>query len=85
MLKVPVASRRGDLTRHRSFIYDRPPQARGDNVVSPQKGALSQDSKTVLTRHESFLLEKEKTFFRVKEPLLGKRVKLIHLFIYLFL
>ena len=89
MLKVPVTSGKG-VTRHRSFQSERAPPVCGEKksvvsgpetVVPPQEGTLSGGRRTALSRHESFLSEKEKTFFRTKEPLLGKRVSEKHCFI----
>ena len=88
MLKTAVVSRKGGVTRHGSFHYEGAPPGRGDknsivtvsypeNVVPDQKMVLTDDSRTVLSRHESFLSEKEKTFFRLKEPLLGKKVNIL--------
>ena len=88
MLKTAVASRKGGVTRHGSFHYEGAPPGRGDknnivsypeNVVPDQKVVLTDDSRTVISRHESFLSEKEKTFFRLKEPLLGKKVNICYI------
>lgn len=75
-----LSGQKKSLTLHDGFLPETGAgnKKKGENLQSEKAGErrkmLTGNTWTGLCRHESFLSEKEKTFLRTREPLLGRRV-----------